>query len=687
VDPIGDKKEEIKNMVDAKHKFLYTAGTLYELMPNGIYAKVEDHQIENYLTSLSLDFLKEDVFTRNDKSNFLDHIQSKCFMRWEDVQKKQDKNLILFKNLVFNIKEFKHYEFHGIEDISEHYFFSQIPHALNEEMLNESVAKNYTPEQALQTFAPHIYAFFKDIVGEDKVILQLTKIGYVFYPNNPFKLMFMEIGAKDAGKTTFLKLFMHIIGERNISTISLQDLADYRFARAELWGKLVNIYDDIPLTTIRNQGIIKMLSGESRIDAPVKYKQEIQSFINTAKSIYTANRLPFVYDSTDEAFFSRWVITNYPNHFPRNDGFYQSLIGNEEEIEGLIVASLLALRDLLTKKFSFEDKTKENMELWQRQNNNVYAFITDSVQAGIYSLREDLRIDKDTLYESYVDYCNDTGTDAKSKTKFTQDLQRLFGLGTTKVQKAGKQVWGYSGIGVRTSTQTELEDHKLTQPPDQNSNVATLQDPTKPDNAHAATTKSSISSHSDAQAQANQEVHSPNLAEPAPDNHNANTSQTQQQVTVMLSKTTQETKAVEKETSAAPQEQQKPLTKEEVIQRTFIAVQLSEKYGEPFWEDIELGEPNKKLFPALQGLYTEEIKEALKSLQRQGFIAETKLGQWRAVRDLHLLDILYYNDPAKPVYCPSCGKPVTKLYWYDTGRLCVDCLNARQHQSDELFGE
>ena len=651
MDPIGDKKEEIKNMVDAKHKFLYTAGTLYELMSNGIYAKVEDHQIENYLTSLSLDFLKEDVFTRNDKSNFLDHIQSKCFMRWEDVQKKQDKNLILFKNLVFNIKEFKHYEIHGIEDISEHYFFFQIPHALNEGMLTESVAKNYTPEQALQTFAPHIYAFFKDIVGEDKVILQLTKIGYVFYPNNPFKLMFMEIGAKDAGKTTFLKLFMHIIGERNISTISLQDLADYRFARAELWGKLVNIYDDIPLTTIRNQGIIKMLSGESRIDAPVKYKQEIQSFINTAKSIYTANRLPFVYDSTDEAFFSRWVITNYPNHFPRNDGFYQSLIGNEEEIEGLIVASLLALRDLLTKKFSFEDKTKENMELWQRQNNNVYAFITDSVQAGIYSLREGLRIDKDTLYESYVDYCNDTGTDAKTKTKFTQDLQRLFGLGTTKVQKAGKQVWGYTGIGTKSSVQTPLEKHEPPLPADQNNNANTLQAPDKP-----ASTPTYPSSHSDAQVQASPQVFSPQPETPALENHNA-------------------------KTSTQPQDTRQ----NEVRQRVFIAVKISK--GDTFWADSEQEKPNSKLSAILQGLSTDMIKEALKSLQWQGYIYETKPNYWYTVRDLHLIDVVAYDNPSMPVYCPRCGKPVTKLYWYDTGWLCVDCLNARQHQSDELFGE
>jgi len=456
VRPIEYEKSAIKEEIDGAHQFLYTAGMLYELMPNGIYAKAEDHQVESYLTSASLRNLNQDYFSRGEKSSFVDYIKSKYFMRWEEVQAKQDRNLIPFSNLIFNIKEFKRYHPADIKDLMNHYFFFQVPHALNEEMLNESLVKSYTPEMALKIFAPKIYKFFSDIVGIDKVILQLAKMGYTFYPNNPFKLMFMELGPKDAGKTTFLKLFTYVIGERNISTISLQDLADYRFARAELWGKLANIYDDLPITAIKNQGIIKMISGESRIDAPVKLKQEIQSFTNTAKSIYTTNKLPHVYDSTDEAFFSRWIITNYPNHFPRNDGFYSSLISNEHEIEGLIVASLLALRDLLEKRFSFEDRTKENMEQWQKQNNSVYAFLTDSVQAGAFELGDSLKMDKDTLYNAYTDYCSNTGTDAKTKTKFTQELQRLFNIGTTKFQKDGKMVMGYSGIGIKTSVQAKI---------------------------------------------------------------------------------------------------------------------------------------------------------------------------------------------------------------------------------------
>jgi len=224
-----------------------------------------------------------------------------------------------------------------------------------------------------------------------------------------------------------------------------------------------------------------------------------------------------------------------------------------------------------------------------------------------------------------------------------------------------------------------------TQPPDQNSNATTPQepskpdsnppDPTKPDNTHATATKSSINPHLDTQAQSNQQVSSPIPAGSVLET----TTQNQKQNMVMLTKTT------EKEATEITQEREKPISKEEVIQKVYLAVRLSEKYNEPFWSDPELGEPNKKLYPALQGLTTYLIQEALNALQQEGYIMQVKPGYWHAVKDLHLVYILAYDNPDMPVYCPNCVKPTTRLYWYSDQWLCVDCLNERQHQSDELY--
>jgi len=221
------------------------------------------------------------------------------------------------------------------------------------------------------------------------------------------------------------------------------------------------------------------------------------------------------------------------------------------------------------------------------------------------------------------------------------------------------------------------------QPPDQNSNATTPQEPSKPDSTptdptkpdNTPTTKSSINPHLDTQAQSNQQVSSPIPAGSVLES----TTQNQKQNMVMLSKT------MEKEATEPPQEREKPLSKEEILQRTYLAVKLSEKYNEAFWSDPELGEPNKKLYSVLQGLTTGIIQLALNALQKEGYIMQVKPGYWHTTKDLHIVDILAYDNPDMPVYCPNCMKPTTRLYWYDTEWLCVDCLNERQHQNEELY--
>jgi P4 family phage/plasmid primase-like protien len=675
-----EQKTFIKQTIDATHNFLYTAGTLYEFMPTGIYKKVEDQQVASYLTSMALkntasENAGADLFSNHDIEEFTNYIKRKYFMRWEEVQSKQDRNLIPFTNMVFNIRDFKRMdETLGIDGVINHYFFFQIPHALNEEMLNASTAANYTPEQALQNFAPHIYAFFKDIVGEDKIVLQLAKIGYTFYPSNPFKLMFMEIGAKDAGKTTFLKLFSYVIGERNISTISLQDLADYRFARAELWGKLANIYDDLPATQIKNLGILKMLSGESRIDAPVKFKQEIQSFVNTAKSVYTTNRLPFIKDNADEAFFSRWVITNYPNHFPRNDKFFSNLVSDEKEIEGLIVASLLALRDLLARKLSFEDKTSENMDLWQRQNNNVYAFVSDKVKEGTYILNADLKIEKDLIYSAYSDYCNEMEIDAYTKTRFTQELQRLFSITTTLIQKENKRIPAYKGVGTPEQAQTQLPKHEPPQLvytgsegnvvcPQCGKATALLYKYDGKMGCLDCLNKALAEKGEPTVALDVSLLHKtmPNAADPQPS---------------ITSHASQQSDA--KTQANAPESKMPTIDAKQAVERVYIAIKYN--VGKEFWKDEQLGEPNAAFYPYLQGMNTDIITQALSALQTQGSIYKPKPNIWKAVSDPRTADKLSYSSA---IACPQCSKPTSQLYSYDDDWMCVDCLNARQHQGED----
>jgi len=252
-----------------------------------------------------------------------------------------------------------------------------------------------------------------------------------------------------------------------------------------------------------------------------------------------------------------------------------------------------------------------------------------------------------------------------------------------------------------TVTETPNSNTVLdSQPADQASNAATPQTPTKPadtpttakpDNAPTnptapdtthATTESSTSPHSDTQVQANQQATSPRPAEPALDNYNAEqATQTQQQATLLLSRTTQQARAAEKEILATPQQQDARL--KEAIQRVYNAICVAQRKDEPFWTREDLGQPNEDLFPALETLTTNLIEKALQTLERQGYIYQQKPNHWRTVRRLYIADIVYYNDPEHPVYCPNCGKPTGKLFWFGGDWVCLNCLAKKKSQRGE----
>jgi len=210
--------------------------------------------------------------------------------------------------------------------------------------------------------------------------------------------------------------------------------------------------------------------------------------------------------------------------------------------------------------------------------------------------------------------------------------------------------------------------------------ASTPANPATPDTTHTAT-KSSTNPHSDTQAQASPQVLSPQPETPVPDTYNTEqATQTQQQATVLLSKTTQQTRAAEQEAPVTPQQQDARL--KEAVQRVYNAVCVAQRKDEPFWQREDLGQPNENLFPALETLTTDLIEKALQTLERQGYIYQQKPNHWRTVRHLYVADIVYYNDPEHLVYCPNCGKPVSKLYWYGADWLCIDCLNELQHKND-----
>ncbi|GAJ03978.1 unnamed protein product, partial [marine sediment metagenome] len=164
-----------------------------------------------------------------------------------------------------------------------------------------------------QADCPRIRQFFREVLREEDIAVIEELFGYCLIPDYSIQKAFLLLGDGANGKSTLLEVLKHFIGTNNCTNISLQAIESQRFAVATLFGKLANIYADIPSTKVAHVGLFKMLTGGDAIGAEKKFKDGF-SFNNTARLVYSTNKPPQI-DEDTLAFWRRWIFINLPNKF------------------------------------------------------------------------------------------------------------------------------------------------------------------------------------------------------------------------------------------------------------------------------------------------------------------------------------------------------------------------------------
>jgi putative DNA primase/helicase len=363
---------------------------------------------------------------------------------------KEEPLRIAFKNCVLDWKQFLSGNLDEalipIEQTKEKPLFHLIPWDLEVELLknalnNFSFGNGFS--RIAEEFAPDIVNTFKSWVG-DSWLLLFEIIGYCLYPAYPFNKAFMLVGEGSNGKSTFLRLVKEILGEGNVTGTSLQDLCLYRFAQAELYHKLANIFADIPSKPIGYAGWFKILTGEDSASAPRKFKASLY-FKNYAKLLFSANELPEVSEMT-EAFWRRWIVIEFPNKFADNPKFFEETF-TKEAIEKIIVLSVLAFINVwLNGGFSVKETAKDFKELWLRRVNSVYAYIKSGIEEGRLILDKEASTPSNILYEDYRQWAGDEDIEVEAKATFTKELERLFGIVKRRIRDEKSLPYVYVGI-------------------------------------------------------------------------------------------------------------------------------------------------------------------------------------------------------------------------------------------------
>jgi len=304
---------------------------------------------------------------------------------------------------------------------------------------------DFKPDAKCPIFMEHLEKILPD--PKRRMCLQ-EAFGYCLLRGMPYHKLFFFVGSGWNGKGTLVRTLADIIGKRNVSATSLEMLP-MRFQVTNLYSKLVNVSSEPKAKNYLDTEILKKATGEDPIDGEIKGKQRPIQFMNYAKFIIQANKLPKVSDSST-AWWERVIIIEFTEEFTSENGklvrnIEQKWLTSEEERSGILNWMVEGLRRLqaqngFTKSEGMIDAERD----YRRYSDPIACFLEDCCKVKV-----GLIISKADLYDAYKEYSEQNDFDILSANAFNERLRKIPRVKAEAKWINGKTVKAWTGIGLK----------------------------------------------------------------------------------------------------------------------------------------------------------------------------------------------------------------------------------------------
>lgn len=339
--------------------------------------------------------------------------------------------------------------------------------------LKEGLLKQHTPSH-LSTFqlgidyeqgagCPWFLQALETWFEEDAVRNEFLKLCYyAITGNRGHHIAAFFYGEGGDGKGEAVKILKALVGEDRTSAISLEDLDD-QFMPAGLFGKWLNIADEVNRKTHLNDGMFKRVTGESTMTVNVKYGQPI-TFVPKALWVVVTNS---IFSSSDNSRgFNRrlkFIVFRQVPEEKKIDNFFRTRL--QPELPGIAEYILTEGKRLYETEGFRETKAEQNVKDDLARGHSVNAFWQDliadfaegdseltlsrPISGGEFDGQH--YIDPHQFFERYTKHCHENGTKPSSYQNFARDsrnvIERLLnnpevapGRGEAAVQVKSKQI-------------------------------------------------------------------------------------------------------------------------------------------------------------------------------------------------------------------------------------------------------
>jgi putative DNA primase/helicase len=288
--------------------------------------------------------------------------------------------------------------------------------------------------------APKFQKFLTEVQADPKVReLLLEEMAYCFFPDCRLEKAFVYVGSGSNGKTVFLKVLQAFFGRKNVSERSLHQLEQDRFAKADLDGKIANIYPDLSADDLRTTGVIKPLVSGEQLTVENKFGQPF-TMIPRAKHFYSCNKLPDTPEDRTPAFFRRWILTEWNVTFEHGgkiepDKNLTAKLITQDELSGIFNLVFSRYQKLQKRlEFTIEPTIEATTKDWVEKADVVQAFINET-----YVEDYDSCVTAEDVYDEYHKFCRRRKAVPLGIRNFTQQFGAKSGAVHDRVVRWGSK--------------------------------------------------------------------------------------------------------------------------------------------------------------------------------------------------------------------------------------------------------
>lgn len=420
----GDDKishVEIGKQLIAQHKLSVIGGALYGSI-DGIYKRLGKDDFTNMVLDV------DESLTINRRKEVLEYCTARAkHYEPEEVMKRPE--LIPFANGVVNITKqtvapFEDYDMpftnridFDFPDMSQVNIFDRVPDL--DDFLDAVTCGRSDRLQSLYEMA-----------------------GACLYRMNAIRGIFILVGNKANGKSTFLKFLNYCLGRENVSNLSLHDLSN-PFYLTSIEGKLANLGDDIGDSFVADSSVLKSIATSDRIMGNIKFKDPVM-FTPYCTLIFTANFIPRISDPTG-AVQNRLQFVKFEADFSQSPDINVINRLCKPNIASIFLAraAWFFTRALSLGCYMPNKDTFDVSEEFSRSSNPVLLFLDEFYSDDLNKLVDS---HVSTVYDEFIRFCECEGCGKLSRTLFSRRMKAAVkGLDIKKAWHIDRSVRVFTG--------------------------------------------------------------------------------------------------------------------------------------------------------------------------------------------------------------------------------------------------